>query len=117
MKKINIVKNNRDFKKVIDQQQCLKNNYFLIHYGTNNLNHYRFGISISKKLGKAVTRNYYKRIVRNIVDNHKKLYSNNNDYIIIIRKACIGASYKDMEDAFIKLINIIEKESENEEKH
>ncbi len=115
MKKINIIQKNKDFKNIIDKQKCFKNSCLLIHYGSNNLNHYRFGISISKKLGNAVTRNYYKRILRNIVDNHKKLYSNNIDYIIIVRKACIGESFSNIEASFVQLINKIEKECENEE--
>ena len=114
MKKINIVKKNEDFKKTIDLNQCLKNRYLLIHYGSNDLDIYRFGISVSKKIGKAVTRNYYKRVIRNIVDNHKKLYSKGKDYIIILRKACLEMNYSELEESFLQLINIIEKESENE---
>ena len=114
MKKINIVKKNLDFKKIIDMNNCVKNRAFLIHYGSNNLEYYRFGISVSKKIGKAVTRNYYKRVIRNIVDNHKKLYSKGKDYIIILRKACLEMNYSELEESFLQLINIIEKESENE---
>ena len=114
MKKINVVKKNLDFKRIIDMNNCVKNNVFIIHYGSNNLDRYRFGISVSKKIGKAVTRNYYKRIVRNIVDNHKKLYSKGKDYIIILRKACLEMNYSELEESFLQLINIIEKESENE---
>ena len=114
MKKINVVKKNLDFKRIIDMNNCVKNNVFIIHHGSNNLDRYRFGISVSKKIGKAVTRNYYKRIVRNIVDNHKKLYSKGKDYIIILRKACLEMNYSELEESFLQLINIIEKESENE---
>ncbi len=114
MKKINIVKKNEDFKRIIDLNKCIKNNVFIIHYGSNNLKYYRFGISVSKKIGNAVTRNYYKRIIRNIVDNHKKLYSNGKDYIIILRKACIEMNFKEIEDSFLQLIGKIEKERENE---
>ena len=117
MKKINIVKKNEDFKKTIDLNQSLKNRYLLIHYGSNDLDIYRFGISVSKKIGNSVTRNYYKRIIRNICDNHKKLYSKGKDYIIILRKACTEANYIDIENAFVELINKIEKESGNEEKY
>ena len=117
MRKINIVKKNEDFKRIIDLNNCYKNNFLLIHYGSNNLDYYRFGISVSKKIGNAVNRNYYKRIIRNIVDNHKKLYSKGKDYIIILRKACTGAKYKDIENAFIELINKIEKEKGNEEQN
>ena len=115
MKKINVVKKNEDFKRIIDLNNCYKNNFLLIHYGSNNLEHYRFGISVSKKIGKSVTRNYYKRIIRNIVDNHKKLYSKGKDYIIILRKACIEMNYSEIEQSFLQLIYKIEKESENEE--
>ena len=115
MKKINIVKKNMDFKKIIDMNNCVKNNALIIHYGNNNLSYYRFGISVSKKIGKAVTRNYYKRIIRNIVDNNKKLYSKGKDYIIILRKACIEMNYSEIEKSFLQLIYKIEKESENEE--
>ena len=114
MKKINIVKKNEDFKRIIDLNNCIKNNAFIIHYGSNNLKYYRFGISVSKKIGNAVTRNYYKRIIRNIVDNHKKLYSKGKDYIIILRKACIEMNFKEIEDSFLQLIGKIEKERENE---
>ena len=114
MKKINIIKKNEDFKKIIDMNNCYKNNCLIIHYGNNNLEYYRFGISVSKKIGNAVTRNYYKRVIRNIVDNHKKLYSKGKDYIIILRKACIEMNYSEIEQSFLQLINKIEKESENE---
>jgi ribonuclease P protein component len=114
MKKINIIKKNEDFKKIIDMNNCYKNNCLLIHFGSNNLEYYRFGISVSKKIGNAVTRNYYKRVIRNIVDNHKKLYSKGKDYIIILRKACIEMNYSEIEQSFLQLINKIEKESENE---
>ena len=114
MKKINIIKKNEDFKKIIDMNNCYKNNCLLIHFGSNNLEYYRFGISVSKKIGNAVTRNYYKRVIRNIVDNHKKLYSKGKDYIIILRKACIEMNYSEIEQSFLQLISKIEKESENE---
>ena len=114
MKKINIIKKNEDFKKIIDMNNCYKNNCLLIHFGSNNLEYYRFGISVSKKIGNAVTRNYYKRVIRNIVDNHKKLYSKGKDYIIILMKACKEMNYSEIEQSFLQLINIIEKESENE---
>ena len=114
MKKINVIKKNEDFKRIIDMNNCYKNNCFLIHFGSNNLEYYRFGISVSKKIGNAVTRNYYKRVIRNIVDNHKKLYSKGKDYIIILRKACIEMKFSEIEQSFLQLISKIEKESENE---
>ncbi len=104
MKKINIVKENKDFNNIIKDGRSYKNKYFIINVMENNLNHYRFGISISKKTGNAVVRNLYKRKLRNIIDANKKLYSNNKDYIIIIRKSCLGVEYKELEKFFLYLI-------------
>ncbi len=114
MKKEEVVKNNREFDYIIKKGGCKKNNEYVVYYIDNDKKSDRFGISVSKKIGNAVTRNYYKRIIRNIVDNHKKLYSNGKDYIIILRKACIEMNFKEIEDSFLQLIGKIEKERENE---
>lgn len=112
MKKINIVKESRDFQRIIEQGTCYKNRYFVMYTLENNLNHYRFGISISKKTGNAVVRNLYKRKIRNIIDENKKLYPKNKDYIIIIRKNCLDVEYKELEKFFLYLIknsNLLEE--------
>lgn len=115
MKKINVVKKSLDFDKIIKEGKIVKNKCFVIYYLNNDIDIYRFGISVGKKIGNAVVRNYYKRIIRNICDNHKKLYSNSRDYIIITRKACTSLSFEEIEKSFVHLINIIEKENKNEE--
>ena len=71
----------------------------------NNLPYDRFGISVSKKLGNAVFRNYYKRIIRSIIDNYKKDYVNSKNYIIILRKEAINKSYSELEKELIALLN------------
>ena len=62
MNKRNIVKENRDFQNIITTGYLLKDKNIIIYYKDNNLNVMRFGISVGKKIGNAVTRNYYKRI-------------------------------------------------------
>ncbi len=104
MKKINIVKESKDFQRIIENGKCTKNRYFVLYTSKNDENHYRFGISISKKVGNAVVRNRYKRKVRNIIDTNKKLYSNDKDYIIIIRKSCLDIEYKELEANLLNLI-------------
>ena len=104
MKKMNIVKESRDFQKIIEKGKCSKNRYYVIYQLENDLNHYRFGISISKKTGNAVIRNLYKRKLRNIIDANKKLYPKNQDYIIIIRKNCLLLSYQEMKESLFELM-------------
>ena len=104
MKKYEIVKNNREFDAIIKNGNQLKNNEFIIYYQDNNLEYNRFGISVGKKIGNAVTRNYYKRIVRNICDANKNLYSKGKDYIIIVRKGLAILKFSEMNNSFVDLI-------------
>ncbi len=109
MKKEDIVRNNREFNNIINKGNYKKNNEFVIYYIDNELDHSRFGISVSKKIGNAVTRNYYKRIIRNICHKNKNLYSKGKDYIIIMRKGLTLLSFDKVNDSYIDLINKINK--------
>ncbi len=118
MKKCEVVKSSRDFDRIINNKKCVKNKDFVIYYDDNdNTNH--FGISVGKKIGNAVVRNYYKRIIRNICDKNKKLYSKSKDYIIIMRYGCKELEFEDINASFVNLINKInkkEKEMTDEKK-
>jgi len=104
MRKLYVVKNSQDFDNIIKNGNCQKNKSFVIHSMPNNLPYDRFGISVSKKLGNAVFRNKYKRKMRAIIDNYKKLYINSKDYIIILRRTAIEKSFLDLEKDFNNLM-------------
>lgn len=84
MKKEYRVKKNEDFSRIISKKQSLANRSFIIYYLKNDFNHARIGISVSKKLGKAVTRNKIKRQVRMMIQQTIDL-DNSYDYIVIVR--------------------------------
>jgi len=111
MKKCDVIKNSREFDEIINSRKYVKNNEFVIYYRNNTFKKNRFGISVGKKIGNAVTRNYYKRIIRNICDKYNFIYSNYKDYIIIMRKGCIELSFSDINNSFISLVKKIEKET------
>lgn len=112
MKKINVVKSNEEFNHIINKGICLKNKYFVIYSMKNNLDKYRFGISVGKKITNAVGRNKLKRQVRNILDYHKNLYSKGKDYIIIVRKSSFEEKYSILEENLIKILEKMEREYE-----
>ncbi len=112
MKKINIVKSNDEFNHVMNKGKCIKNKYFVMYSLPNNLDRYRFGISVGKKVCNAVNRNKLKRQVRNILDYHKNLYSKSRDYIIIVRKSSLGEEYLLLEENLVNLIKKMEREYE-----
>ena len=104
MNKKYIVKNSRDFEKIIKEGKCKKNKSFIIHSKKNELDYDKYGISVSKKLGNAVFRNKYKRKIRAIVDNYKKMYINHEDYIIILRRGAIEKTHEELEKDFNALM-------------
>ena len=116
MRKLYIVKNQRDFDRIIKDGRYRKNSSYVIYYEKNNLPYDRFGISVGKRIGNAVNRNKYKRKLRAIIDNYKKLYVNSKDYIIILRGSAKNIPYLELNDDFLKLMNNIRKDIANEEK-
>lgn len=118
MKKINILKENKDFDKIIKNNSAFKDKYYFIYTEKDTENKedkiYKFGISVSKIIGNAVTRNFYKRRIRNIID--KKDYQNNFKCIIILRKSVLEATYSELEDSLINDFTKLKliKESKNE---
>ena len=112
MKKINVVKSNEEFNLIMNKGNCLKNKYFVLYSMHNKLDKYRFGISVGKKVTNAVGRNKLKRQVRNILDYHKNLYSNNKDYIIIVRKSSLGEKYEILEENLVKILKKMEESYE-----
>ena len=103
MKKINIVKKNRDFSRIIKNNRPIKSNLFVIYLEKNTNDIYKFGISASKKVGNAVTRNRVKRQIKSILD--KNIYKNNFNCIIIIKKNIIDKSFDEMSKDLNILIN------------
>ena len=67
MKKINIVKSNREFNEVINKGIKHKNTIFYLYILKNDYKYNRYGIAVSKKIGNAVTRNKYKRQIKDIL--------------------------------------------------
>lgn len=115
MKKKYIVKEHVDFTNIINNGRYYKSKGFIVYTLKNDLDYYRFGISVGKKVGNAVVRNKVKRQMRMIIDNYKKNYQNGKDYIIIIRSNFIDLEYSKIKSSFEDIINCINK-SKNKEK-
>ena len=116
MKKINILKNSRDFDRIIKNNKPYKFKDYIIYIERNTNNIYKFGLSVGKKIGNAVNRNKVKRQLKSIID--KKDYQNNFNCIIIVGK---GIKEKSYEERKMSLFNALEKlniieERKNEKK-
>ncbi len=116
MRKLYIVKNQRDFDSIINSGKLKKSRNYVIYHIENNLPYDRYGISVGKKIGNSVARNKYKRKLRAIIDNYKKNYVNSRDYIIILRGSAKDKTYQELNEDFLFIMNNIRKDLNNEEK-
>lgn len=92
------VKNKILFNDIIKEGNQIKSKYFYIYYQNNNLDYPRFGIAVGKKVGNAVTRNKYKRIIRNILHENNKTFKKGQDYIIMIKKSGLDKTYAELKN-------------------
>ena len=114
MKKENIVQKSKDFDRIIKKRNGKSNNYFIINKEENKENKAKFGITFTKNIGNAVTRNKLKRRIKSIIDNNDKIYESSNTYIIIAKKETVNLLYQDLEKELISVFNKI-KGDNNEE--
>lgn len=113
MKKINILKSNDDFNRIINSKKAYKTKYFVLYLEWNNSDIYHFGLSVGKKIGNAVTRNKYKRRLKSIID--EKDYQKNFNCIIILRKEVLNLTYEQLKISLLssfKNLNIIKEKKD-----
>lgn len=114
MKKMNIIKSNDEYNRIIKTIKPYKTKELIVFVEKKQTDKYRFGFSISKKIGKAIVRNKIKRQLKNILD--KNNYENNFNCIIMVRRGILDLSFSDIEkllnNILIKLKLIKESKSE-----
>ena len=110
MKKINILKESKDFERIIKNNKSHKSKLFFIYLERKNEDNYHFGISVGKKIGNAVKRNKVKRQIKEILS--KNIYQNNFNCIIIVRREIINYNFQDIKQELeneIKKLKIIKE--------
>ena len=116
MKKINILKNSRDFDRIIKGNKPYKFKDYIIYIERNTNDLYKFGLSVGKKIGNAVNRNKVKRQLKSIID--KKDYQNNFNCIIIVGKGINERNFEEREKNLLFALNNLNiiKEKQDEKK-
>lgn len=106
MKKI-ISFNNKVFRSIYKEGKSYGNRSLVIYYMKNNFEYNRLGISVSKKVGNSVTRNYIKRLIKESYVKNLLKINKGYDIIIIARIPCNNHSLKDINSSFKHLIKKI----------
>lgn len=103
MKKVNIVKKNDEFFRIISTKKSYKTASYIIYIDKQEQKYYHFGISVSKKIGNAVVRNRIKRQIKSMID--KRNYTNDFNCIIIVRKNYLKNNYIANEEILFNIFN------------
>lgn len=107
------IKKNQEIEKIIQGKKSIGNrNYIIYVRQINETNHFRLGVSVSKKIGNAVVRNHEKRRIRQVFNEIK------NDILpfdifVIAKKDSLELTFLEMKEQVIILlskINVLFKE-------
>lgn len=83
-----------DFTDVYRTGKSVANYQFILYYKRNEaLNHFRLGISASRKIGGAVVRNRVRRRLKEIFRLHADEIQGGYDLVLIVRKAAVEMEY------------------------
>ena len=106
MKKNFRVKREKDFKEIFQYGTSFANRKFVVYQLEKQQNHFRVGLSVSKKLGNAVTRNQIKRRIRHILLSVREHLADNVDFVVIARKGVEGLDYAEMEKNLLHVLKL-----------
>lgn len=107
MRKINTLKKNYEFKKVLNNGQYYYGKYIQIFIIKNNTNKNRIGIAVSSKIAGAVERNRVKRLIReNYRIQAKDMISKGYDIVFVWKKNrnIKEANYKKIKEDFENIL-------------
>lgn len=119
MRKSFRVKKEKDFNAIFKEGESVANRKFVIYRLGNQQQHFRVGLSVSKKLGNAVTRNQIKRRIRHVLIENSNQIVDNVDFVVIARKGVETLEYAEIEQNLLhvlKLAKIFQEGNRSEEK-
>ena len=105
MKKVNRIKESEDFLLTIKKGKVYRSKEFTIHVKKNDYSFSRIGISVSSKIGNAVTRNRIKRQVRAMCDSIIDYDKQSLDIVVIVRKPFLESDFNNNKSQLYVLLS------------
>ncbi|KRK48533.1 ribonuclease P protein component [Secundilactobacillus kimchicus] len=120
MRKSYRVKKEAEFQEVFEARQSVANRQFVIYQLERpNQKHFRVGISVGKKIGNAVHRNWVKRRIRQSLFELKPFLKQDVDILVIARpmvsELSMAATKRHLIHA-LKLAKLLDSDYSEEEK-
>lgn len=91
--KIKTIKKNSEFKIIYKKGKSIAGAYLVLYRYKAKHNEKKFGITISKKVGKAIIRNRIRRLIKEFIRLNLNIFENGYDYVIVSRVRAKDADY------------------------
>ncbi|CCJ66643.1 MULTISPECIES: ribonuclease P protein component [Leuconostoc] len=115
MRKTFRIKKPEEFQQVFNKHHSVANKYFIVYQmAKTDQKHFRVGLSVSKKVGKAHDRVWVKRRIRQSLLELKPQMPQELDLLVIARPAAAHQSQKFLKEQMIhvlKLAKILKEEN------
>ena len=113
MNKRQRIKKNEEFQKVFKKGKSFANRQFVIYcLKKEDQTEFRIGLSVGKKVGKAVTRNQIKRYIRQTFLELKDDVRHDMDYVIIARNPAATLDFHETKKSLehvLKIAKVVKK--------
>ncbi|CAH2714639.1 Ribonuclease P protein component [Neobacillus rhizosphaerae] len=107
MKKEFRIKRNKDFQAAFQKGYSFANRQFVVYsLKKEGQDFFRIGLSVSKKIGNAVTRNRIKRYVRQAIFELNDQLASGNDYVIIARKPTAEMDFFEVKKSLTHVLKV-----------
>lgn len=102
------LKKNKDIALVLKWKKVVSNAYYIIYYRPSLVSQIRFAFSVSKKIGNAVTRNYERRVMKEVIrpflEGMKEL-----DCLMVVKKEATKLTFHEKKQHILFLIEKLAK--------
>lgn len=107
MKKEFRVKKNKEFQEAFKKGKSFANRQFVVYsLKKPEQEHFRIGLSVSKKIGNAVTRNQIKRYIRQAFHEMENEIQHQFDFIIIARKPVAEMNFQEIKRSLTHVLKL-----------
>jgi ribonuclease P protein component len=95
----------KDFVNLNRSGQRLRTEHFTVFVAKNGLSRTRLGITVSKRVGGAVTRNRLKRLIREVFRLHKGLFPSSCDIVVSARESAGQLDFREVKEELLGLVS------------
>ena len=95
------LKLNHVFRKLYNRGDSAVNRYLVLYCQPNHLQENRVGITVGKKLGKAVVRNRARRRLREVYRLNESRFRPGYDIVVVARSRAVTADFGALQSAYL----------------